>query len=105
MVLHALHNITCVLLLLSDRLWALNVPYTPCQGMFLPPKEASLTQTSPATAHLVPLPPANWLARNCVPSNQVPEFTRQNPQTPGFLGHFCGSYSKYWCPAKARLDS
>ena len=106
--LHALHDITCISLLHPDRLWALYAPYTPCQDVFLPPKDESLTQTSPATAHLVPSTPAaatNWLARYCAASNHVPEFTRPNPRSRGFLGHFCGSYSRYWCPAKARLDS
>ena len=52
--------------------------------------EGSLTQTSPATAHLVPSPPvaaANWLARFCAASNQLPESTRPNQRVPGFLGH------------------
>ena len=108
MALHVLHVITCFLLVHPERLRALYAPYTPCQVVFFPPNEASLTQTSPATAHLVPCPPTatdNWLARNCAASNQVPEFTRPNPRAPGFLAHFWGSYSRYWCPANARLDS
>ena len=67
------------------------------------PPIPALTQTSPATAHLAACPraaAASWLARNRAASNQVPEFTLQNPKAPGFLGHFCGSYSRYWCPAK-----
>ena len=47
-----------------------------CHGVFLLPKEASLTQTSPAKAHLVRHPPvaaANWLARYYAASNQLPD--------------------------------
>ena len=48
------------------RFEAFYIPYTPCQGMFTPPNEASLTQTNPATAHLFPRPPSatnsSWFA-------------------------------------------
>ena len=92
-VLHALHAITCIPLLHPDRLRALYAPYTPCHCVFLPPKDESLTQTSPATAHLVPRPPAaaaNWFARNCAAWNQVPEFTRPNPRAPRGQRAHCG---------------
>jgi hypothetical protein len=51
--------VTCLLLVHPEQLQALYAQYMQCQVVFLLPNEALLTQTSPATAHLVPLPRSN----------------------------------------------
>jgi hypothetical protein len=87
--------ITCLLLVHPERLQALYAQYMQCQVVFLLPNEALLTQTSPATAHLVPLPRSNSSQQlicqqlRCLEAlRQVQEFTRPNSRAPEFLGHF-----------------
>ena len=79
-LLLALHIITYITLnylcswQYSTWFTVLYAQYTQCQGRFLPPKEASLTQTSPATAHLIACPSAvGW------PETELPQTRFQSP--------------------------
>ena len=73
--------------------------YTPCQGMFWPPNEASLTQTNPATAHLFPRPPSatnsSWFAAqaallSCLkPGGSRVHPVAISPSRPGIQSAFC----------------
>ena len=91
-----LHAITC-----NYTIWSgCYAPYTPCQGMFWPPNEASLTQTNPATAHLFPRPPSatransSWFAAraallSCLKPGSRVHPVAISPSRPGIQSAFC----------------